>query len=147
MNTRHEFVWGIEPPVPGHWHRRYDLGGFEVEVTANKVEARGAAEPDQKTQRLRAEAVVQNLIREIGYREKTRYAVSFGAFARFDPATNRRDIDVYAEPLSVKFGFGDNLETTLTAPDGTVVADSRQQRVQRTLTRAELMGKDGHCIA
>jgi hypothetical protein len=58
LMATNEFRWGIKPTVPGQWHNTCTHDGFEIEISAEWIEARKEDDGQQNVQRDRAEQIV-----------------------------------------------------------------------------------------
>ncbi len=125
----------------GHWQGVFHSGEFEIEVCGNWVEARAEALEDVNGQRQSAEAMVTNLIRVIGLKEKTVYRARLGSISRFDSNLNTRDVPVFPEGATARVSGG-HAELRLLGPNGEVLIDSREQRLQDALQLAQTAGSN-----
>src|SRR6266498_3303304 len=89
-----EFRWGVRPAIPGHWHGTLCHDDFEVEIAGDWIEARKEDDGQREAQQSRAQQIVEGIIQRIGLSEKTRFMATLGSVSRFDPHSNRRDINV-----------------------------------------------------
>lgn len=132
-----EFRWGVNPAIPGHWLGMLRHEDFEVEIAADWIEVREQDDGQRDIQRARAQQIVEGIVRKIGLDEKTLYRATLGSVSRFDPHTNRRDVGVLlSASLAAKASV--HADLTLTSADGTVIVDSRAERMAGLLSFAEL---------
>src|SRR5438309_2249627 len=120
-----EFRWGVKPAIPGHWRDTLKHDGFAVEIAGDWIEARKEEDGPRDAQQARAQQIVDGIIRKIGLAARTRFVAMLGSVSRFDPDSNRRDVNVF---LSDGFGLrtSAHADVVVTSADGTVVADSRR---------------------
>jgi len=123
-----EFRWGVKPAIPGHWHYTLRYESFDVEIASDWIELRKTEDVARDTQQRCAQQIVDGIIRKIGLAEKTRFTAKLGGIARFDPLSNRRDITVLLSD-SVGLTMGGHADVLVTAADGTIVSDSRKDRM------------------
>jgi len=131
-----EFRWGVNPTIPGHWRNKLTHDGFEVEIAADWIELRKQDDGQPDAQRQRAEQIVEGIVRRVGLAEKTRFTATLGSVARFDPLSNRRDINVYVSD-SLGLRASAHADVVVTSSDGTVVTNSRQERLTELLRFAD----------
>jgi hypothetical protein len=134
-----EFRWGVKPALPGHWRGTQTHDGFELEIADDWIEARKEDDGQSDVQQGRAQEIIEGIIRGIGLAEKTRFTAALGSVSRFDPQSNRRDINVFLSGGAMGAKAG-TLEITVTSADGTVVVDSRKDRIRELLRRADAYG-------
>lgn len=132
-----EFRWGVEPVIPGHWRGTLTHDGFDVEIAGDWIEARKEDDGQQDVQQRRAQEIVEGIVRKVGLAEKTGFTATLGSVSRFDPHSNRRDINVIlSEGVSAKASAG-HADVVVTSADGTVLADSRIDRMAELLRFAD----------
>jgi hypothetical protein len=128
-----EFRWGVEPVIPGHWHGTVNHDAFEIEIASNWIEVRAEDDGNADAQRVRAKEIVEGMVQKIGLDEKTRFNLRLGSTSRFEREANRRDINVFVEEM-VSVTVSGHADVVVTAADGTIVSDSRTDRMAE-LTR------------
>jgi hypothetical protein len=140
--TTNEFRWGVKPAIPGHWLGTLRHDDFDVEIACDWIEARKEDDGQREPQQRRAQQIVEGIIRRIGLSERTRFMATLGSVSRFDPHSNRRDINVVlSDGLGVKMSA--HADVVVTSADGTVVADSRKERMSELLRFADASAKSG----
>lgn len=123
-----EFRFGIKPTIPAHWRSTLSHDGFEIEIAADWVEARIEDDGHKELQRGRVEPIVHGIARRIGLAEKTRFTAILGSMSSFDARSNRRDTTAFLSgAASCKASV--HADIVLRSSDGTVIADSRQERI------------------
>jgi hypothetical protein len=131
-----EFRWSVTPPLPGQWHETIDHGGFRVQITQDWIEARCDDAGQQDIQKARAEEIIQDVVRSIGFTEKTRFTAILGSTSRLDNEANRRDTTVYTLGASLRLASG-HADVIVTSAGGAVLRDSRAERFAELLAFAE----------
>jgi hypothetical protein len=131
-----EVRWGVKPTIPGHWRNTSTHDGFEVEIAADWIELRKQDDGRLDAQRQRAEQIVEGIVRRVGLTEKKRLTAMLGSVARFDPLSNRRDINVHVSD-SLGVSVSAHADVVVTSVDGTVVTNSRQERLTELLRFAD----------
>lgn len=135
-----EFRWGLSPAVPGHWRGTLKHNDFDVEIAADWIEARKEDDGQRDVQQRRAQQIVEGIVRKIGLDERTRFTPTLAcSVSRFDPVSNRREIN-----MSTSDGLkaSDHVDFVLASADGTVVADSRKERMTELLRASTLYAKN-----
>jgi hypothetical protein len=127
-----EFRWGVKPSIPGHWRDTLRHNGFDVAIAGDWIELRKEEEGERDAQEIRAQQIVNAIIRKIGLAEKTRFTAKMAGVARFDPHSNHRDITVLLSD-SVGLTMSGHADVLVTAADGTIVSDSRKDRMTELL--------------
>lgn len=135
-----EFRWGVKPAIPGHWRGTQMHDGFELEIADDWIEARKGNDGKSDAQQRRAQEIVEGIIRGIGRAEKTRFTAVLGSVSRFDPHSNRRDTNISLSGGAISAKASAHFDMTLTSADGTVVADSRRDRMLELLRLADAYG-------
>jgi hypothetical protein len=124
----HEFRWGVKPAIPGKWHGTLEHDGFDVEIACDWIEVRKEDHHDLDVQQRNAKQIVDGVIRRIGLADKMRFTATLGSVSRFDPQSNRRDINVFvSDSLGLKASA--HADVVVTSADGRIVADSRKDRM------------------
>jgi hypothetical protein len=123
-----EFRWGVKPAIPGHWRDTLKHDGFVVEIAGDWIEVRKEEHGERDAQQRHAEQLVDGIIRKIGLAEKMRFTTTLGSVSRFDPQSNRRDINVFvSDSLGLKASA--HADVVVTSADRSIVADSRKDRM------------------
>jgi hypothetical protein len=136
-----EFRWGVKPDIPGHWLDTLCHDDFDVEIAGDWIEARKEDDGQREAQQMRAQQIVGGIVRKIGLAERTRFTATLGSVSRFDPRSNRRDSTVVlSDGLGVKMSA--HADVVVTSADGTVVADSRKERMHELLRFADTSAKN-----
>jgi hypothetical protein len=139
--AKNEFRWGVKPMIPGHWRDTLRHDGFDVEIAGDWIEVRKEDNGQRDAQQRRAQQIVDGIIRKIGLAEKTRFTATLGSISRFDPHSNRRDTNVFlSDGLGLKASA--HADVVVTSADGTVVADSRRERMSELLLFADTSAKN-----
>jgi hypothetical protein len=130
-----EFRWGVKPKIPGHWHETLSHDGFEVEIGGDWIEARKQDDGARDAQQVRAEQIVDGVVRKIGLHERTKFTLTLGFTAQFNPGSNQRHVHLRASGGGKATGHADMV---LTNSDGTVVRDTRKERMAGLLQFANV---------
>jgi hypothetical protein len=137
-----EFRWGVKPAIPGHWRGTLSHDDFDVEIVADWIEARKEDIGQREVQQMRAQQIVDGIVRKIGLAERTRFTTTLASVSRFDPHSNRRDITAFLSG-SPSGKASAHADMVLTSADGTVVVDSRKERMSELLRFADAAAKNG----
>jgi hypothetical protein len=137
-----EFRWGVKPAIPGHWRDTLSHDDFEVEIAGDWIEARKEDDGQREAQQRRAQQIVEGISRKMGLAERTRFMTTLASVSRFDHYSGRRDINVCLSGSAGVKASG-HADMVLTSADGTVVADSRKERMSELLRFAEASAKNG----
>lgn len=137
-----EFRWSVKPAIPGHWHTaNLEHDGFEVEIAADRIEARCEDIGQRDTQQKRAGEIVAGIVRKMGLAEQTRFTTTFGSLSRFDPHSGRRNSNVFlSASLSMKAGF--HADAVVISANGPVITDSRKKRMSELVRFADDAAKN-----
>jgi hypothetical protein len=136
-----EFRFGVKPTIPGNWHTTVSHDGFEIEIAADWIEARIEDVGHQESQRGRIEPFVHGVARTIGLKEKKRFTATLGSIAKFDARTNRRDTTAFLSGTALGTSTG-HAEMVLRSSDGTIITDTRQERISGMLCFADSSSQD-----
>jgi len=93
-----------------------------------RKEEHGERDAEQR----RAEKIVEGVTRKIGLAEKMRFTAKFDSVSRFDPQSDRRDINVFlSDGLVLQASL--HADVVVSSADGRIVADSRKERMAELL--------------
>jgi hypothetical protein len=127
-----EFRWGVKPAIPGQWRDTLKHDGFDVEIAGDWIEVRKEEHGERDAQQRRAEEIVEGVTRKIGLAEKMRFTAILDSVSRFDPQSDRRDINVFlSDSLVLQASL--HADVVVSSADGRIVADSRKERMAELL--------------
>lgn len=136
-----DFRWGVKPAIPGHWRGTQSHDDFDVEIAADWIEARKEDDGQPQVQQMRAQQIVEGIVRKIGLAERMRFMATLESVSRFDPHSNRRAVNVIlSHGVGVKASA--HADVVVTSADGTVVADSRRERMSELHRFADTSAKN-----
>jgi hypothetical protein len=136
-----EFRFGIKPAIPGRWHTTANHDGFEIEIAEDCIEARIEDDGEPETQQGRIEPVIHGIVRHIGLTEKKRFTATICSLSSVDARSNRRDTTAFLSGIAVGTATG-HAEMVLHASDGSIITDTRQERITSMLRFAESSSKN-----
>jgi hypothetical protein len=126
-----EFQWGVKPEIPAHWRGIIHVDQFDIELCADRIEARAKDEGEINVMQANAEAIVEGIACDIGLDEKAPYRVRLASRSQSNSDTGQRSATVFIPtPTALKLSMG-RAEVVVVDSSGTVLRDSRAERFDR----------------